>query len=580
MKLKLRQFLILLLATLSLALAINACTNDDSGGSNSPNSSGSANPPGFEVKLLVGSALGDFCQQAADRFNQQQPKLTSGEAFYVKCEAEGSGDVVAKVVSLAEQLKAGTLAADAPDFPTLLSVDGEIYHAVLLARMKQLFPGQSYIPEITDAPLLANSPMVFMAPSDLAGGLRKVNDLFKVLVTAKTHQDIDPASPALTIHYVQTAPSRSNSGLQTLVAQYASVSGKRPETLTVADVAQFTPEVKAIQQKITRYGVSTNSLAKAMVQNGPFWATVGSVYESSVIAVNSNLQTGQQRYEAVYPKATFSSNMRAILPTAPWVSANEKAAAEQVIEFLRSPDGQQLATGLGLRPGTPGVPLGAKFSTAFGVDPKASYDSYRPPQAAVVEAMISAWEQIAKKPSLVVLVVDSSGSMRGDKLPAVQNTLRTYINNLTPKSQVALIDFDSVIRDPVVIDGTSQGKARGLEFISSLQADGGTKLYDAALDAQNWLLKHLRPDAINAVLILTDGMDEGSKVPLDQLTAKLKESGFEGDQRISFFTIGYGQEGDFDPTALQQIAQSTSGYYSKGDPETISKVMDNLQLEF
>ena len=500
--------------------------------------------------------------------------------FHLVCEAEGSGDVVTKLTGLAEQLKTGTLSADAPEFPTLVSVDGEIYQSLLIDRMNQIFPGQNYIPAITDSPLLANSPVVFMAPADLAAGLRKQPDLFRQLVTAKTHRDLDAASQPITIHYVQTAPSRSNSGLETLVAQYASVSGKRPEQMTLADVKQYTPQVKAIQQKVTRYGVSTNSLANAMVKNGPFWASVGSVYEASVIQANASLQPGQPRYEAIYPKSTFSSNMRAILPTAPWVSDREKAAAEQVIAFLQSPDAQQIATTLGLRPGTAGVALGAKFAPEFGVDPQAKYDSYRPPQPQVVQAMIDTWEQTAKKPSLVVLVVDSSGSMKGNKLPAVQTTLQTYISHLSPHDRVALIDFDSEIREPVLIDGSPSGRERGLAFINSLEAEGGTALYDSSLYARNWLQKNLRTEAINAVLVLTDGEDSGSKETLEQLKTELATSNFESDQRISFFTVGYGSEGEFNPSALEQIAQPTGGYYVKGDPESIARVMDNLQLEF
>jgi Ca-activated chloride channel homolog len=567
---KVQRFLTKLIMVVCLVISINACI--DKGNDSSL--------PGFEVKMLVGSALQDFCMQAADQLNQKKPTLQNGEQFHLSCQAEGSGDIVNRFVSLAEQFKAGTLAADSPEIPTLLSLDGEIYQSILTARLEQLFPGQSYIPSLTDSPLLANSPVVFMAQTDLASGLRKAKDLFKTLVTAKTHREIDPASPPITIHYVQTAPTKSNSGLQTLVAQYASVSGKRPEQLTEADIQQYTAQVKEIQQKITRYGVSTNSLAEAMAQNGSFWASVGSVYESSVIVANSNLSSGQQRYEAIYPSATFSSNMRAILPNAPWVSDNEKAAAEQVIAFLRSPATQQIATNLGLRPGTPGVALGAKFTSEFGVDPQAKYDSYRPPQPDVVEAMLNAWEQIAKKPSQVVIVVDSSGSMEGNKLPAVQQTLQTYINQLRENDRVALIDFDSAIRSPVLVDGSAQGQDKGISFVSSLQVEGGTKLYDSALYARNWLQQNLRRDAINAVLLLTDGLDSDSSATLPQVLAELEKTGYEGDQRISFFTIGYGNEGEFDPSVLQQIAQTTGGYYSKGDPETISRVMENLQLEF
>lgn len=544
MSLKSQQLVGCLATGLSL-LFLSAC-----GGGSSPD----ASLPGFEVKLLVGSALDEFCNQAIEQFNQQQPKIASGETFHATCQAEGSGDVVTIVVSLAQQLQSGTIQSNSPDFPVLVSVDGEIYQSLLIARIDQIFPGQDYISEITDSPLLVSSPMVFMAQSDVAPGLRNTEDLFDVLVTAETHRDIDPSSPPLAIHYVHTAPTRSNSGLQTLVAQYASVSGKRPEELTIADVEQFTPQVQEIQQKITRYGVSTNSLAQAMVQNGPFWASVGSVYESSVIAANSQLQPGRQRYEAVYPQATFSSNMRAILPQAPWVSDQEREAAEQIIEYLRSPQTQQIATSLGLRPGTSGVALGDKFTSEFGVDPQATYDSYRPPQPEVVEAMISAWEAVAKKPSLVAVVVDSSGSMQGNKLPAVQSTLQTYINSLGPNDQIALIDFDSEVREPVLVDGTQAGRDRGLEFISSLEADGDTRLYDAALYARNWLQDNLRQEAINAVLILTDGVDSGSNIGLDQLATELEQSGFSSDDRIGFFTVGYGQEGDFDPQALEQIA--------------------------
>ncbi|NEN88374.1 MAG: ABC transporter substrate-binding protein [Okeania sp. SIO3H1] len=330
----------------------------------------SSNTSGLEVKFLVGSALEKFCNQAATQLNQQKPKLDNGKSFYLKCEAKGSGDVVKDIVSLSQKLKNGTIQPDSPKFPTLISVDGEIYHSQLLYQINQIYPGQNYIPQITDAPLLANSPMVFMASQEIAAGLRKQPDIYRSLVSAKTHQDLDPNSPQLPIHYVHTAPTRSNSGLQTLVAQFASVANKRPEQLTVANVKQYQPQIQKIQSKVTRYGVSTSSLAEDMVKNGPFWASIASVYESSVIEANTaNTQT---RYEAIYPSSTFTSNMRAILPTAPWVSEEEKEAAEKVIEYLRSPAAQKILTDLGLRPGIPGVSLGAKFSSQYGVDPNAN----------------------------------------------------------------------------------------------------------------------------------------------------------------------------------------------------------------
>ena len=558
---------------LSALLLLGACNGK-------PSNTNDPSLQGFEVKFLVGSDLGEFCQRAAAKLNNTKPKLSDGQGFYLTCDAKGSGDVVQELLSLAQQHKAGTIKADGAEFPTLVSVDGEIYHSQLIYQMDKIFPGQNYIPEITDSPLIAYSPMVFMTTTELAGGLAKVDDLYTALVKADNHRQLDAGAPPLEINYVHTAPTRSNSGLQTLVAQFASVSGKQPEELTVADVQKHQNRIRQIQNKITRYGTSTGSLARSMVANGPFWASVGSVYESLVIAANTQAGTGQTRYKAVYPKATFSSNIRAILPTAPWVSAGEKEAAEKVIEFMRLPDIQQIAAELGLRPGVPGVPLGAKFSPDFGVNPNPTYESYRPPKPEVVEAMLESWQVFAKKPSQVAVVVDTSGSMEGKKLASVQNTLLNYVQNLGPKEKIALISFNNQINEPVLVEGTKQGRDRGIEFISSLQAGGGTRLYDSALYARNWLQQNLRPDAINAVLILTDGEDSGSQISLDQLAKELEKSGFSSDQRIAFFTVGYGKQGEFNPNALKKIAELNGGYYRKGDPETISTLMTNLQVEF
>ena len=569
-----RTFSNSVLKTAAIALTLGGLTACNGSGG------GLGGGQGVEVNVLVGSALHDFCDQAAERFNANSPALESGEAFYISCEAAGSGDVVAQVLAYAQQSQSGTLETDAAGLPTLISVDGEIYHSQLLYQLQQAAPGADYVPPITDAPLLAYSPMVFMVREDLAPSLQSVDDLFVALTQAQTHQDLDAASPPQNIHYVHTAPTRSNSGLQTLVAQFASVSGKRPETLTAADVTTYQGDIQKIQEKITRYGTSTSSLARAMATNGPFWASIGSVYESSVIAANTQLEAGQPKYVAVYPPATFTSNMRGILLNAPWVDAVEQAAATEFLDYLQTSEIQALATDLGLRPGSPEVALSSKFGPEFGVDPNASYDSYRPPEAAVVDEMITAWADFAKKPSLVVIVVDSSGSMEGNKLPAVQNTLQTYINTLGPNDQVALIDFDEAIRPPVLADGTPAGQQRGFDFINSLQAEGGTRLYDASLDAQSWLRANLRENAINAVLVLTDGEDSGSGVPFDSLLTSLKESDFSTDERIAFFTVGYGDEGDFNPDVLTQISESTGGYYAKGDPDTIARLMQDIQLEF
>ncbi len=562
--------------TLSLLL-LTACQAPRT--TDRPNPGNRSNNQGIEIKFSVGSNLGKFCQEIATKLNQTQPKLKDGQRYYLTCEAKGSGDVINSLISLANDYKTGNITAADPQFPTLLSVDGEIYQSQLIYEMNRVFPGQNYIPDITDSPLIASSPMVLMTRADLAPALKKLADPYSALVRYQNFSQLDPNITPIPIRYVHTAPTRSNSGLQTLVAEFVSVSGIAPERFTVADVKKYQEQVRQIESKIARYGVSTTSLGKSMIANGPYWASVGSVYESVVIRANSQLQPSQTPYKAIYPKATYSSNIRAILPRSPWISTSEKAAAEEIIKFMRQPENQKIAIAEGLRPGIPGVALSNKFSPQFGVQTNPVYDSYRAPKAEVVAAMLESWREFAKKPSFVVVVVDTSGSMQGQKIAAVQNTLLNYVQNLGPKEKIALIRFSSDIQPPIMADGTKQGRDRGIQFINSLRANGGTKLYDSTLYARNWLEQNIQSDAINAVLILTDGQDSGSKNSLEGLKIKLRNQDSDNNP-IAFFTIGYGNKGEFNPQILEQIASISGGYYSQGNPETISNLMEKLQLEF
>lgn len=544
-------------------------------------------PPPLELEMLVGSALKGFCQEAAKAIAQAPPRLADRTPVLLRCRAAGSGDVVSEMESHARGVLQGGQAADDPRIPTLVSVDGEIYLDLLRHRLQRLAPTRELIPAPADAPALASSPMVFMTTPALAKGLDRP-DPFTALARSSDHRQLDPAGPSQPIRFVHTAPTRSNSGLQTLVAMVAEVAGKRPEALTLADVQAHGDQVAAIQRHVTRYGSSTDELARAMQRNGPFWASVGSVYESSVVAVNASRQGDQEPLKAVYPRATYASTMRAILPEAPWVSPQEKQAALLLIERLQREDVQRLAADQGLRPANPAVPP-SRVTAAYGADPRAVYDSLRAPKPEVVEAIITLWRNQAKKPSRVALVVDSSGSMKGEKLPAAQRSLQAYLAQIGPRDTVGLFDFDNRLRPPVVVTGGgpvggpaggAAGGAAGARFIASLDAEGGTVLYDAIRQGRDWLRSTRRPGEILAVVVLTDGQDNGSRLSLEGLGGELKRSGFASDERIGVFTMGYGNQGDFDADVLRCIAESNGGDFTTGTADSIRRRMEDLQMAF
>jgi Ca-activated chloride channel family protein len=536
--------------------------------------------PPLEIRMLVGSALGGFCTEAAAAIAKDPPRLGDGTPVSLVCRSAGSGDVVTEMEDHARNvLQAGGDAAD-PRIPTLLSVDGEIYHELLRHRLQRLAPSRDLIPPPSDAPALATTPMVFMTTPALAKGLDRP-DPFQALARSSDHRQLDPAGPRQPIRYVHTAPTRSNSGLQTLVAMVAEVAGKRPEALTIADVQAHGAEVAAIERHVTRYGSSTEELARAMQRNGVFWASVASVYESSVVGLNAGRGPDQEPLQAVYPRATYSSTMRAILPQAPWISPRQREGALLVVERLQRADIQRLAAAQGLRPANPAVPA-SRITPAYGADPRAVYDSLRAPRPEVVEAIIRLWRDQAKKPSRVALVVDSSGSMKGAKLPAAQRSLQAYLDQIGPRDVVALFDFDSMVRPPVVLQGggAAADADRAQQFIGSLEAEGGTVLYDAVRQGRDWLRRTRRPGEILAVVVLTDGQDNGSRLNLEALSTELGRSGFRGDERIGVFTIGYGGEGDYDAGVLRRIAESNGGEFAAGTPDSIRRRMEDLQMAF
>jgi Ca-activated chloride channel family protein len=531
------------------------------------------------VNALVGSALADVCKQTAERIQRHKLRLADGTAIGLRCRAMGSGDVVTELVEIARSVKNGTRPADDPTIPTLVSLDGDLEQDQLRYLVQQIAPNGNWIPATTDSPAFASSPMVLMTTADLAEGLRDLQDPYTALTTASSHRDLGAGSADLPIRFVHTAPTRSNSGLQTLVAQFVAVSGKPAERLTLDDVRENTAKVRAIQNKITRYGASTGELAKAMVRNGPFWASIASVYESSVVASNKNRPPGQAPYVAIYPKATFTSTMRLILPSAPWVSEREREAVQVLSRFMLERPVQELVAGIGLRPANPAVEA-SQILISNGVDPQARYDALRSPKPEVVQAMIQAWLDVAKKPSRVALVVDSSGSMEGAKISAVQASLMSYLSQIGSNDTIALIDFDNRIQPPVVVDGSTAGKQLGQAFLASLKADGGTHLHDAVLAGRDWLKQTGQRDEIRAVVVLTDGRDRDSATSLQALQRELRSTGFESDDRIAVFSVGYGEAGTFDASTLKALAEGNGGEYLQGSPDTIRTLLNNLQLSF
>ncbi len=147
-----------------------------------------------------------------------------------------------------------------------------------------------------------------------------------------------------------TNPSTSTSGRNVLVSLYSIAAGKPPGELTVADIER--PEViqyvKDFQQLVDHYLPGTIPLNTKIVQGtrfGHFFLMPEDNLVSLATGKDRALGTDGTAEPApaiddlvmIYPKegSVLNSNPAAIVD-APWVTADETAAAGQWIEFLRA----------------------------------------------------------------------------------------------------------------------------------------------------------------------------------------------------------------------------------------------------
>ena len=256
-----------------------------------------------------------------------------------------------------------------------------------------------------------------------------------------------------------------------------------------------------------------------------------------------------------------------------WVDEEHKEAAEKYISFLRAPEQQKRALAFGFRPAEGA--LGAPIDAAHGVDPAQPATIIDLPGADVINASIELW-RTKKKHSTIALVFDKSGSMNDEhKIDSAKQGAIELVNQLGPEDRLVFLPFSTNVTH-IDLGAMDQNRQKAIDTVSRVIADGGTNLFSAILDARALLMKSADPSRINAIVVLTDGEDNGKDVTLSQLLKQINADQETGGMRI--FTIGYGGGAQLDD--LKRIAKESRGEFYKGDPENIRKVFRDIATFF
>lgn len=179
-------------------------------------------------------------------------------------------------------------------------------------------------------------------------------------------------------------------------------------------------------------------------------------------------------------------------------------------------------------------------------------------------------ERTDLRPLNLVLVIDKSGSMAGDKMSRVKSSLHTMIGKLRPQDVVSIVAFDSMAEvlypARTIGDGAEVRRA-----IDCLEPNGSTNLHGGLMLGYTEAKKHLRSGATNRVILLTDGIANEGVVDPGRIAAESSE--FNG-QGIDLSTIGVGN--DLNNDLLRTLARSGRGlYHFIADYKDIDKVFVN-----
>lgn len=175
-------------------------------------------------------------------------------------------------------------------------------------------------------------------------------------------------------------------------------------------------------------------------------------------------------------------------------------------------------------------------------------------------------EDTTRLPIAVVIVIDKSKSMYGDKLQSVIEASSALVNWLTRKDYVGIVAYDTNVEliQPLI---PLTDKFSVMKKIQSITAGSSTNLSGGWLQALR-MLREFEERAIKRVILLTDGMANAGIVNPAELKKIAKEHfGYS----INTTTMGVGK--DFSESLLKDISLAGGGnfYFIEG-PEQSSEI--------
>ena len=246
----------------------------------------------------------------------------------------------------------------------------------------------------------------------------------------------------------------------------------------------------------------------------------------------------------------------------------EKEAAVLFRDYLLNEARQQSAAANGLRPVASEISLAASDA----IDPSQPATIFDAPSTNTIFAVQELWQEARKDVNLVMLL-DTSGSMRGSKIENMREAAVQFVQQMGDDDYLSLIAFSTepelIVRHVLV----GENRDKIVNAIVELEAVGDTTLFDAIGDGAALLTQTTLPSTANAMVVLTDGQDTRS-YRFNSITAMQEATA----NNATVFTIAYG--GDADEDTLERLAIQANGNFFEGDEASIAAIYEEMSAAF
>jgi VWFA-related protein len=197
-----------------------------------------------------------------------------------------------------------------------------------------------------------------------------------------------------------------------------------------------------------------------------------------------------------------------------------------------------------------------------------------------VSQRVTLFQSADPLPLNVILLLDRSASMYGEKLDRAKTAVLEFTKWLRSEDRVEIIAFN---QRATIVGAGAESNTEWLTDLTGLSALGATALYDAMVLAANQIARAHRADPAgrhtrDVIVILSDGEDTASMNAFDEVLPLLRRSG----ALVYGLSLRAGRDGQTLGATwpLQQLARDT-GARAVGVPQiaTLSRLYAEINQE-